>query len=502
MHVPINKLPPELLGDILRRTLPPAHGNLTYDDYPEDIHTVATWRRSITTLLQVCGYWRTILLNMASLWSIIDMSSDLPWSLGCLERSGNAPLDVFLQYPLNERQCAPLLSQGHRIRALHLDIPRPYRAEIPTDLPMFLPTVPNLESLLIATRCYLWDGEQPPLDLADCPLVFQNPPPNLKKLVLYSPCWFPGGIQLHQLTHLLISCNMSCDRHSLLALIRQSPLLEQLILAEVFIDGPDEPSSGTAPMIHLPRLRHFTLRVDNTVSTAHCMLEHLQIPSTATVRIVGREAFHVFEVMMPRSFPFTEKFNTLVVEGTHSHVAIEATGPSSGLVISISKNQHSTSIYDQGFARGILAWLIPCKNIKSVTISSVRCDRALELLPESLSPLTLRLMDRGSYSFDPRFEEMKIDSYKALLRGIARFQEVTELHIWSSYLALNPPIRSLERYTFYHVHAQSVRKVALRQYPCHKPTLDTHADFDFVDKASYPVLGLGPPKDSGWYGWW
>ncbi|KAH9900772.1 hypothetical protein C8Q73DRAFT_612712, partial [Cubamyces lactineus] len=379
---PVNKLHPELLGEIFRLSLPSTSGCL-YEGNPNQTVSLKAERRALMTYMQVCGQWRSIVLGMAAFWTVIDMSSDSAWSATCLERSKEAPISVFVQYPLNEAQYLPLVARGHRIREFYLDIPREQRAVFPTELPTLLPAVPNLESLSIVTSCYIWDSDRPELDLERQPHIFPEPPLNLTRLLLKSPCWIPGGVPYHQLTHLHISEGMPFDLLSFLTFLRQCRSLKNLVLDDISNKGIEKVSDDCIPMVELPGLRLLTLGVNQGTWAAFYLLNHTLLPSSVTVHIIGLFAVDVLKDKRLH-LPFTEAFDTLVVESTSEHMAIQAAGPSSGLLIqSVGMRYHWANIRETGETlRNVLSRVLPCRSIERVTIDSAAWDATMQILPD------------------------------------------------------------------------------------------------------------------------
>ncbi|KAI0326005.1 hypothetical protein GY45DRAFT_1374307 [Cubamyces sp. BRFM 1775] len=496
---PIHRLHPELLGEILQLALPSTGGCLCEGVWNQAAALKAQ-RRAIMTFMQVCGRWRAIVLEMAAFWTIVDMSSGSAWSAACLERSKEAPLSVFLQYPLDAAQYLPLATRGHRIRDFFLDIPREHRAVFPTELPTILPAVPNLECLSIVTRCYIWDSDRPALDLERRQIIFPDPLPKLTRLVLKGPCWVPDGVPYHQLTHLHISQGMPLDLLSFLAFLGRCLSLEKLVLDDISIRSFENLSDDCIPTVELPALRLLTLGVDQSSQAASYVLENIHLSSPVTLRIIGVFAIDVLKDTRLH-LPFTGTFDTLVIECTGEYMAVQAAGPHSGLLIhSVGTRYHWANVRETGEAlRKALDRVLPCRNIKRVTIDSSACDATMRFLPDALSPVTLRLVDRcvqpGKGAQKERLHDMSTS-------GVSRFLDLglTELEAWSmnDLLSPLPPIApgSLRKYTFYHVRVAGSEESKLERHAMVEPPSHPGVDLRFVDNASWPKLdlpGVRPP---------
>ncbi|KAJ7041648.1 hypothetical protein C8F04DRAFT_1079595 [Mycena alexandri] len=99
---PVSRIPPEILCDCFRRTLP--HARIIRGTFHNTRVPTAPWR-----LAHVCRDWREAALQDAQLWSSIHISSTAApspfskiYALPALEtqilRSGSAPLDIFLRW--------------------------------------------------------------------------------------------------------------------------------------------------------------------------------------------------------------------------------------------------------------------------------------------------------------------------------------------------------------------------------------------------------------------
>ncbi|KAI0326000.1 hypothetical protein GY45DRAFT_166530 [Cubamyces sp. BRFM 1775] len=417
---PIHRLPTEILGNIFQHTLP-SNGVDLSDSYEEGPRMYSE-RRMRILITQVCGQWRTIAFGMAAFWNVIDMTTS-QWSLACYERSKCAPLNVFAQYPLYNTVGTPLWTNGARIRELFIEIPFGHRSVVPTELPAILPPVPNLECLTLYTRSEHCSVDRPGIDSTPRPRVFPYPPLRLTKLILYNPCWIPGGIPLGQLTHLWISEGTEFQMQSLLIFLDQCTSLEKLILADVRIANifavPDNFSAD------LPRLQLLTLGVTHARYSFRCFLKRVILPPTVVVRMFDVDGGAFIDAAPHPSLPFTAEFDTIVIEQSHGGVTIQA-----GVWASTQSSTRAPGLFLQyqgqrymsqhALTQHLLAPLVPLNQIQHVTIAGVCCDLAADLLQSMPRVAVLRIVE-------PKHESLRT----ALHHAMVRFPESTAVEIWT-----------------------------------------------------------------------
>ncbi|KAI0351560.1 hypothetical protein OH77DRAFT_1506502 [Trametes cingulata] len=374
-HRPVHKLPAEVLAIIFDYTLPSINGGFRHSGAKES--DMREERRTRVTISHVCRRWRAVALETASFWTLVDASQPRSWPLACLERSGDMPLHVFLRYPLDSLTDLPLTSHGGRIRDLFLEFPRDRRALVPTELPAFIPAVPNLECLAIATRCQTFEEGRPMVDLDLSPPLFPEPPLRLRMLILKNLCWYPS-IPYEQLTHLHISQGTPVDLHALLTLLRRCTALEKLVLADIYLaNSRNIPDDDVA---ELPRLRLLTLGINQSRLSMRRLLRTLILPPTVTVRISGSEAARALGDLSPFPvLPFTATFDALSVDRSAEGLVIQAAGPSSGLLLDFGKGYASMLV---SVLQHVLPSLVPFDNIKRLNIRGDRWDLALQLLSD------------------------------------------------------------------------------------------------------------------------
>ncbi|KAF8319687.1 hypothetical protein DL93DRAFT_2074638 [Clavulina sp. PMI_390] len=85
--VSVNRLPPEVLGEILELSI-----------HVSDNRLCAVWD---SPALSTCHLWRAIVLKLSALWSQISISETTPWEQAAtwVRRAGNRPLDIYLVFP-------------------------------------------------------------------------------------------------------------------------------------------------------------------------------------------------------------------------------------------------------------------------------------------------------------------------------------------------------------------------------------------------------------------
>ncbi|KAF8319695.1 hypothetical protein DL93DRAFT_109233 [Clavulina sp. PMI_390] len=96
---PVNRLPPEVLGEILRISM-------QHDSMPVDqVRSNMVWNRPP---LSTCHLWRVIVLNLPAVWSRVYISgaTSLEEITTWAHRAGNYPLNVHLDFPSDDEPTA------------------------------------------------------------------------------------------------------------------------------------------------------------------------------------------------------------------------------------------------------------------------------------------------------------------------------------------------------------------------------------------------------------
>ncbi|KAI0325999.1 hypothetical protein GY45DRAFT_166043 [Cubamyces sp. BRFM 1775] len=449
---PIHKLPAEILGRIFQVAMPSnAPGFLRRDDFK----AMKTDLRARMVISHVCVRWRAIALDMATFWSIVDMTSQ-PWALAGLERSKTTSIHVFARYPIHNTVAGSLLtSRGSLVCGLSLEMPPQHQSIVPDELAMALPPLPNLKCLCITTDRGEYDRIRPPIDLEHRPRIFPCPPLRLTKLILSNQCWFPGGIALGQLTHLRITNGTPCNYPSLVALLRQCVLLQQLVLVDIpIINLEDADEAVNGHPVELPHLRFLTLGSTRIRWSGSYLLRTFAFSQTLILRLFGFEEAGIRG--LPRSSAFTNTFDRLVFQdaSVEDGMIFQAAGPdpSCGLLFHAQNMRLPCTTASLRPIRQLFFGLMgDLKNITRLTISSMRCDKAVPFFPTMPSVVFLRLVDRESVGLTWNDDHLLNAAFHAC---VVRFPNLVELEIWSPRefireLACMP--RHLKRYTFYHI---------------------------------------------------
>ncbi|KAI9065061.1 hypothetical protein FKP32DRAFT_531564 [Trametes sanguinea] len=485
-RLPVHQLPAEVMGMIFASALPCHEDSFRYSGFEEP--DVVGVRRARLAISAVCRRWRSIACQMASLWGVVEVSSSAPWAAECFCRSGNMPLHVLARYPFANTSESTLITQGNRIRDLFLELLKQDSARVPVELPNDLPPVPNLECLVIATRCRPFEDGRPMVDLAHRVPLFPHPPLRLRMLILKNQCWFPA-IPYDRLTHLYISQGTPIDFRSLLTLLGHCTALEKLIMVDVYLAAANQvPADYT---VSLPSLRLLTLGINQSRMLMRYLLRALMLPSTAILRIFGREALRALSGLDPfPSPPFTRNFDTLVIDSSPAGCTVQASGPSCGLLLDFGKTYSPPVVK---LAEHVLLSLIPFSNIRSLTL---RGEYSHQLVFGSMPSLAyVRLIDGGPEVSlgDLHIHDPWVGS--ALEVGISRFPQVSEMDIWTATPAMTRPIKpswfpSLEKVAVYHPALQNALNQHLISPEAVRESNFPHAVYQQVDPAEQPALDL------------
>ncbi|KAI0754291.1 hypothetical protein C8Q80DRAFT_358765 [Daedaleopsis nitida] len=269
LHATIHDLPLELLADIISIVVVAAS---------DSDRTVST---RLLPLRLVCRDWNALACSTASLWTNIHASLTVPleWLLLCLERSGQAPLDILFFYLPQEmvEGLVPLLSQPvhlHRIRILRIE----WTDACPALLALYHLAMPSLERLEMSIL--LWPSQHE----HSIPMSF----PRLHTLKL-------AGVSILKdpaiYTHLrsLALHHFCCPNHQLtltdlIAVLKAIHRLETLDLSEF---SPCNISASELrdadASVRLPYLRKYTIHSTTPVLSSVNRL--LSFPMTCTVKV-------------------------------------------------------------------------------------------------------------------------------------------------------------------------------------------------------------------------
>lgn len=273
-HVPVNRLPSEILERIFLLTQP------HYEDF------VPKWpdRKSLQwlTITRVCARWRTVAINFSALWATIDLSRNDSPDMGraFLARSANAPLTIFfssdhLEHSTHDVSVLEDICHRYsaRLAVLHLAVDNPLDCFFICNLFGDLPRC--LHSLSLSTG----DGGTFFHGWKHAPALLAQPLPTVRKLTLRNVDVGVIGAVFSDLTHLATyatSIRLHLARKSLWRLFKSSPRLEKLVLDSDLIFTPRSVDSG---MIPLSRLRKLQLG-----GNAWHILDLLQISDSCDIR--------------------------------------------------------------------------------------------------------------------------------------------------------------------------------------------------------------------------
>ncbi|KAI8982934.1 hypothetical protein BD414DRAFT_537942 [Trametes punicea] len=499
-HRDIHRLPAEVLGMIFRYALPPTSGFCESGSHP--LPDMQKERQEKMAISHVCRRWRSIALQMASLWTVIDASSG-PWASACFERSRSMPLHIFASYPLDKTTVASLASQESRIRALFLFLPSPYRSSTPMDLPAMLPPVPDLECLVLETQSRNFEEGRPMVDFTQLAQLFPRPPPRLTMLILKNQCWFPA-IPYDALTHLHIAQGTPIDACSLLTLLGHCTALEKLVIVDVYLANARQvPEDYT---VELPHLRLLTLGINQSRLWMRYLLKGLKLPPTVIVRISGAEAIRALTQLQP--FPtlaFTATFDTLVVDCGPKGWIIQAAGPSSGLFLDLGQCSAARMV---DFWSGPLSSLVPFKRLTRLVLGYTRPNFPLPF--KSMPSLVSASIVLHSLPDSPMDTELVAQRLGVVLRTDATcFQWVSEFELWSSSSGLSC-VREvgflfprLKKFTFYHPGSDDLDDVLAAEWAELQESMPNHdVVLRSIGGTDEPMLALpGVPPVYHAYEW-
>ena len=117
--VPINQLPPEILGRIFH-FLRPFFGDISSLYEPDE-----SLNSALEKVAVVCHHWRIVAIGSPELWTIVDLHDDDAYVVKLLQRSGCLPLTLLCHsykniYEMNSFQ-EILERHMHRVRSLSLN---------------------------------------------------------------------------------------------------------------------------------------------------------------------------------------------------------------------------------------------------------------------------------------------------------------------------------------------------------------------------------------------
>ncbi|KAI0364908.1 hypothetical protein BV20DRAFT_810005 [Pilatotrama ljubarskyi] len=266
-HLPPNRLPPEILGEIfesLRTRMAPNTASFTQPlyDYTD-----------ILSALTVCHRWYGIATARATLWTFIDFAHDRN-APAKLKRSRMAPLHIRFSLEVYASNVLVdfMRTHGDRLRELHLWAED--RATLSRLLGRLNVLGRNLAQLIVAAV----RGSR----TVAIRSLFLGSTPTLKALALKRTPWVPSN-SFPNLTHLYLSSLTRLSIALLLGLLQHSPMLHLLHIDECDIDVSSFDGETTAA-VPLPRLRFLSLG-HVSFDPVHDFMHHLNVPGSVMLRL-------------------------------------------------------------------------------------------------------------------------------------------------------------------------------------------------------------------------
>ncbi|KAI0631424.1 hypothetical protein C8Q77DRAFT_1126690 [Trametes polyzona] len=283
---PINRLPPELLVDILMHLK-----SRTPHDHPD-----APNGRPWFELMRVCRHWHAIVVSNPCFWRTIHTGERTRWLHLALARSGEATLRLTFSRSCTLAAALPSL-QAPRERIERLDFNCPTRSGVREVAPLISAPLPRMTEFSISANERRLSSPDSPEELLEFrPENF----PTLGRLTLAHASLPWSAALLSRLRSLdLRGCQAkppSIGLRDFLDVLQRGEMLEELVLHDFLSascarsPGPPEP----APAVILPRLRK--LDVSDTLLWIAGFLAHVHLPSQGEVTLTGQIDFADIQV--------------------------------------------------------------------------------------------------------------------------------------------------------------------------------------------------------------
>ena len=302
------RIPHEILGQIFLhyQRAPFSFCNPDKEKGSSALYRTVLWW--VPAVAHVCRHWRTVAFQVPQLWSNIALHLGRTWAQRMLTLSRAVPINIAMNDP---RPCGAsarplfwgrlpkpglpkldpvdvLLQHLFRIRELELGT---CSCTAPLWVSLLETTAPFLETFWLRINLHR-SGSLPntPISL---PYNFLATHPRLRRVVLenaFLSSWSPGPHPLSQLVALIVTAPVPSTaastmptRKQLLECLLLMPALEELNLANCL--PPFTPISVSSPRtVNLPRLR--TLTLQDCVDRCHQVLQFINMPATANVKII------------------------------------------------------------------------------------------------------------------------------------------------------------------------------------------------------------------------
>ncbi|KZS91761.1 hypothetical protein SISNIDRAFT_487079 [Sistotremastrum niveocremeum HHB9708] len=304
-RAPVNRLPNELILEILQYCMASENSHLSYD-------------LRIPAAFSTCKRWRDIAISATCLWTKISLPMHPSLSPLLLERSGNRPVDVYLTNSPRWKECSlktslvePFDKLVPRISSLSISWDDDIKWNTQT-LNQFLAPYstdadgcPEFSSLRFLKIWDFSDEEEQEAWLST---------PMLEKLILHGNINSKPIVNMYHLVNLQVYwCIMSSA--DILGLLQDCVKLKTCYIEN---ETPEcRPASRRPWRCMLSCLETLTLH-SLCVSDMHTLLDSLDIPSSTTIATTADEDFHLPPEIEPVSFvdligPRISEFEALTI---------------------------------------------------------------------------------------------------------------------------------------------------------------------------------------------
>ncbi|KAI0752313.1 hypothetical protein C8Q80DRAFT_441793 [Daedaleopsis nitida] len=320
--VPIHNLPNEILVEIFlmhaaaSRTFSLA-GTSGYKHRPHPRRALG-W----VSLMRVCRHWREVALATPTLWQIVDVNKTTTWLKLAIDRSCNAPLELYLHVCDVALDSIPLiLTQAHRLRKLLL--PPFKRSDLPALKILFQTVMPLLNELRI--HLDIWENETTSTRISIGSLDDCFPSLRSVRLENFTVAWaLPAMSRMRYLNlHNCETVDENLTFNQFLDTLEACTELEDLRLHGFVSTIAHRVPAGFARAVFLPRLQRLT--ISEPPALCRQLLSVIHLPPTIILRVIGQidpsldphDTHHLFPSMLP------EDLSKLPVIQSLKHASVE-----------------------------------------------------------------------------------------------------------------------------------------------------------------------------------